>query len=61
MRPAFVSILFLVIAGILFVLSSRPGKTGQAPSPIARRVRRRTASIFVAVAIGLLILDLTQG
>jgi hypothetical protein len=61
MRPAFVSILFLVIAGILFVLSSRPGKTGQAPSPIARRVRRRTASIFALVALGLLVLDLTQG
>lgn len=61
MRPAYVAILFLVIAGILFVFSSRPGKTGQAPSPIARRVRRRTASIFALVAFGLLFLDLTQG
>ena len=61
MRPAYVAILFLVIAGILFVFSSRPGKTGTEPTAIARRVRRRTASIFVAVALGLLILDLTQG
>jgi hypothetical protein len=61
MRPAYVSILFLIIAGVLFVFSSRPGKKGQAPSAIARRARRRTASIFVAVAVGLLILDLSQG
>ena len=61
MRPAYVAILFLVIAGILFVFSSRPGKTGAEPTAIARRVRRRTASSFALVALGLLILDLTQG
>ena len=61
MRPAYIAVLFLIIAGILFVFSSRTGKSGQASSEITRRVRRRTASIFVAVAVGLLILDLTQG
>ena len=53
-RPAYIAILFLAIAALLFALSSRKSETD-----ISRRVRRRTAIIFGVVGAGLLVLDLT--
>lgn len=58
MRPAFVAVLFLVIGLVLLGLSwYKAGKPG-GPTAIASRVRRRTGTIFVLVAAGLMILDL---
>lgn len=58
MRPAFVAILFLAIGVLLVCLTYYRAGKPDGPSTIARRVRRRTGAVFIAVAAGLFILDL---
>ncbi len=57
MRPAYVAILFLLIGLALVGLSYYKAGKPDGPGEISRRVRRRTGSIFVLVAAGLVVLD----
>jgi hypothetical protein len=62
MRPAYVAILFLVIALVLIGLARfRSDSNSNQQTPVARRVRQRTGAIFLLVATGLLLLDLLTG
>ena len=58
MRPAYVAILFLLIGLALVGFSYYKAGKPDGPGEISRRVRRKTGSIFILVAAGLVVLDI---